>query len=48
MNDCDDERFMPERFVLIESEDQIPYIKIKNVRAYALLIDEKVKFIQGI
>lgn len=47
MNDCDDERFMPERFILIESEDQIPYIKIKNVRAYALLIDGKVKFIQG-
>ena len=47
INDCDDERFLPERFILIDSEDQIPYIQIKNVRAYAILIDGKVKFIQS-
>lgn len=47
MNDCDDERFMPERFILIDSEDQIPYIQIKNVKAYAILTDENVTFIQG-
>lgn len=34
-----DEEFMPDRFAIIESEEQIPYIKISNIIAY-LMVDE--------
>lgn len=44
--DCRDKRYMPERFILIESTDQIPYIQIDNIVAYVLLMnDGKVKFV---
>lgn len=35
----DDDEFMPNRFAIIEDEEQIPYIKISNIIAY-LMVDE--------
>lgn len=48
LKECTEEQYLPERFILIDSPEQIPYIDIKNVIAYAQVIDDgKVQFIQN-
>ena len=38
-NEPDEEEYLPDRFVIIENEEQIPHIRFSNIVAY-LMVEE--------